>query len=137
MLPASEGRNETTSETSGIANDIVWYKKQAKRLTKFMLALRVDIKHGHALHAIARIHGLKDYNTLVGMVKAGKPPIECSDDFKRSVKRGERLRNYFLGIGKQISPGQAHEFIALVYPDNRPGGPPWRTQNRREEQQMD
>ena len=40
------------------------YKKQAKVLREFLAAGGIEIKHTHALEAVARMHGTKDFHTL-------------------------------------------------------------------------
>ncbi len=48
------------------------YKKQAKLLREFLTAGGIEIKHTHALEAVARMHGAKDFHTLSH--QAGQPP---------------------------------------------------------------
>ena len=123
MLTEPERKDAVTSRTLCDSDDIIRYKKRAKRLRKFLRVLGIDIKHSHALEAMARIHGLNDYNTLVGLAKVGRTPIECLDACERAMRRSERLRKYLLAGGRVITSGQAQEFIALMYPDKEEANP--------------
>jgi hypothetical protein len=48
------------------------YKKQAKVLREFLAVGGIEIKHTHALEAVARMHGAKDFHLLSHA--AGQPP---------------------------------------------------------------
>lgn len=123
MLAATERSNAVTTTTHCILDNIILYKTQAKRLRTFLRVLGIDIKHSHALEAVARIHGLKDYHVLAAMAKTGKTQMECLDACERAMRRSERLRNFLSAGGRKITPGQAQEFIALIYPEKSEGGP--------------
>lgn len=52
------------------------YKGQAKRLASYLSASHdVTLGHGHALEAVAAMHGYHDWNTLVAAEKSGATPI--------------------------------------------------------------
>ncbi len=41
------------------------YKEQARRLRMFLRAGGIEIKHTHALEAVAKMHGAKDYRSVI------------------------------------------------------------------------
>ncbi len=53
-------------------HSIEQYKKQAKVLREFLAAGGIEIKHTHALEAVARMHGAKDFHALSH--QAEQPP---------------------------------------------------------------
>lgn len=116
MLPAVENTFEAPPTFPVYLLDITWYKKRAKRLKKYLATLGIDIVHGHALEAVARIHGRSSYHELSAMIKRGIIPLENSNVHLLFIKRAERLRSYLRVAGKEISQDQANEFIALAYP---------------------
>ncbi len=56
------------------------YKAQAKRLRTALAERDITLSHGHALEAVARQHGFRDWNTLTAAGPAGTGrPLQVGD----------------------------------------------------------